>query len=115
MILDGRKTQTRRLWKKGRVKVGMIHQCYTRPAWLKVDPGTPFARVQILAVRQEQLGAITPEDALREGYQTREDYFEAFARINYRGPSAGPVIVRSFYEQLVWVVDFQRVAQAENP
>lgn len=34
-ILNGEKTQARRLWAKPRVRVGSVHKAYTRP---------PFAR-----------------------------------------------------------------------
>ena len=51
-ILAGRKTVTRRRWKKPRVKVGAIHQCYTRPAFAR-PPGKPFARVRIVDVTYE--------------------------------------------------------------
>ena len=52
-ILEGRKTVTRRRWKKPRVKVGAIHQLYTRPAFAR-QPGEPFARVRIVDVFHEK-------------------------------------------------------------
>lgn len=52
-ILEGRKTVTRRRWKRARVKVGSIHLCYTRPAFAR-PPGKPFARVRIVKVAQEE-------------------------------------------------------------
>lgn len=122
MILDGRKTQTRRLWPKSRhsrVKVGAVHQCYTRPAWMKVDPGTPFAQVKILDVRRQALGAITSEDARCEGYDGRTDYLVAFAKINH-WPVASLACPdcasrNDLLERLVWVVDFRLVSAPATP
>lgn len=96
LILDGRKTQTRRLWKKPRVRVGAVHQCFTKPPWMQ-EKAEPFARVRITGLRWEELACISAEDALREGYADREAYFEAFERI-YR--------VERDDIGLVWVVDF---------
>lgn len=98
-ILEGRKTQTRRMWKRCRVKVGGVHQCLTRLF------GAPFAIVRILAVRQEGLEAISDEDVRREGYETRGAYLLTFARIN-RLAEADP---------LVWVVDFALVDPPDRP
>lgn len=106
-ILDDSKTQTRRLGKR-RWNVGAIHQCYTRPAWVKPNPGTPFARVEIAAVRRERLGDISLEDARREGYASPAEYFKAFAAINGQ-TVPGPADDKTFYNQSVWVVDFWRV------
>lgn len=80
-ILRREKTQTRRIWKRVRVKVGAVHQCYTRPAWVD-PPGKPFARVKILGVRKERLADISDEDCRREGYPDRDHYVAAVARIN---------------------------------
>jgi len=62
-ILDGRKTVTRRRWKKPRVKVGSIHLAYTRPAFAR-PPGKPFARVRIVSVIHEDY----------PGHHTRREY-----------------------------------------
>ena len=76
-ILEGRKTQTRRLGQK-RWNIGSIHQCKTR--LFGVDP---FARVEILEVRREKLGDISEEDIRAEGYGLESgDYKRAWKRIN---------------------------------
>jgi len=80
-ILEGRKTQTRRVWSRCRVKVGAVHKCYTRPAWVS-PPGESFASVKVLEVRQEALGSISEADAHAEGYENVAAYLAAFARIN---------------------------------
>ena len=93
-ILEGRKTQTRRLGKK-RWNVGQIHQCKTR-----LFNNETFARVLIRSVRRERLGDIGPEDVAREGYGTRKEYENAWERI-YGVP---------WDDNLdVWVVDFELV------
>ena len=98
-ILDGRKTQTRRLWPHGqRVKVGAIHQCRTR----MLDAESCFARIAIKQVQHEPLGWITNLDAWAEGYDDAAAYMEAFERIN---GAADP-------DQMVYVVSFDLVTDA---
>jgi len=78
-ILDGTKTQTRRLWPKGcRVKAGNVYQARTR----MLDASSTFARLRILRVWRERLGDITEDDAHAEGYPSRDAYLDAFQDIN---------------------------------
>jgi hypothetical protein len=94
-ILEGRKTQTRRLGKK-RWNVGAVHQCRTR-----LFDGEPFASVRITSVRREPLGEISHADVVREGYKTIADFRGAWEAI----------YGRPFDRDLeVWVVDFELVA-----
>jgi len=93
-ILKGVKTQTRRIGNK-RWNVGAIHQAKTQ--MLKVSY---FARLRILEVKQERLGDITPEDALREGGYTVDEFIEVFDRINKKTGGWNP-------DLLVWVVTFE--------
>jgi hypothetical protein len=92
-ILAGRKTQTRRLWKKRRAKAGAIHQARTQLY------GEPFAHLLIEAVRTERLGDMMQVDAVREGYDSTEDYLLAWERIN------GAKIFDM--DTVVWVMDFR--------
>ena len=99
MILEGRKTQTRRLWPKGkRANAGALHQCATR----LFDPEAVFATVRVLRVWQEHLLPISSEDARAEGYETPWAYYNAFAAINdvdvFHLRDANPV---------VWCVEFE--------
>lgn len=91
MILDGTKTQTRRLGKR-RWNVGANHQCRTQLF------GEPFAQVHILNVRQERLGDMHPFDIEAEGY-AGEDYKAAWNRINPKTPWDEDLVV--------WVVTFE--------
>lgn len=102
-ILAGEKTETRRLGKK-RWNVGSTHLFYTRPPFVRVDPGDPFAKVLILDVHQEELGEIGDAGARREGYQNREVYLAAFDRINGK----------TSRETLVWVVRFELFLEPEE-
>lgn len=75
-ILIGLKTQTRRTWKKARVKIGSIQQAKT-----EMLSKSYFARVQVLAVYQQRLGEMTELDAWEEGGCTLEGYKEKFKEI----------------------------------
>lgn len=95
MIRTGRKTVTRRLWKKRRAVPGSIHLAKT--GFRKDDA---FAQIRILSVYTERLGDITREQVRREGYRNAEQYFRVIQEINKR-----PIDP----EQIVWVVEFELV------
>ena len=95
-ILTGRKTQTRRLVGKRRWKVGTVHLAKTG-----YRRDQTFARIRITAVRQERLGDITEEDAVREGYCSAAEYQEVFRRIYGFWDPDTPV----------WVIDFEVVKE----
>ncbi len=97
-ILAGTKTQTRRTWAKPRARVGSIHLAKTRMLSTEF-----FARLEILAVYRERLGDISEEDAIAEGYPSRAEYLQAFARINRQ------TVGDDFFEQPVYVVRFRVV------
>lgn len=93
-ILEGRKTQTRRLGAK-RWNVGALHHAATR----LFDPAAVFARLQIVDVRRELLWAISPADVRAEGYDSALEFAEAWSRIN--GPTP--------FDTPVWAVEFEVV------
>ncbi|OPY52206.1 MAG: hypothetical protein A4E48_01224 [Methanosaeta sp. PtaU1.Bin060] len=65
-ILDGRKTETRRIWKKPRAKVGSIHLAKTRMLSKEY-----FAKLHILYVQRQRFGDISDSEIILEGYQSR--------------------------------------------
>ena len=84
-IMEGRKTQTRRLRYHGpRVKVGNVYQARTR----MLDKSSTFALLRIKRVwRVWDLRDMTLEEAEAEGYPSVEQYLEAFRTINkWSGP-----------------------------
>jgi len=76
-ILEGRKTETRRLWAKPRVKVGSIQMAKTA----MYDPRY-FAKLKILGVELQYLGKISDNSVRREGYDTFFDFKKAWEKIN---------------------------------
>jgi hypothetical protein len=94
-ILNGTKTQTRRLGKK-RWNVGAVHQARTR----MMDADSCFASLRILAVEREPLGWIDDLGAKFEGYDSRTAYLQAWNGIN------GPTQLNT----PVWVIEFEVAA-----
>ncbi len=76
LILAGKKTQTRRFWKRPRVKVGGVYQCRTELL------GKPFAYIKVLTVDQVRLGDIGEEDARAEGASGVEEFVKAWIGIH---------------------------------
>ncbi len=78
LILERRKTHTRRIWKKCRVKPGHFYQARTK----LFDKSSTFAKIEVIRVWRERLLDISEEDAFKEGYNSRAEFLEAFKRIN---------------------------------
>lgn len=87
LILSGRKTQTRRVHKRPR-RVGSIHNCQ-----INFD-SKPFCRVLITRVRHQMLCDISEADILKEGFNSRGEFFKFFER--YGGNSSFVVTVYDF-------------------
>ena len=100
-ILDGTKTQTRRLGSK-RWRVGAIHQARTH----MFKPETTFANLEILEVREERLTDISDADVRAEGYDDREAFIRAFCRINN--------LWIVWKHEMVWVIKFRLVDTVES-
>ena len=97
-ILEGRKTQTRRIGRR-RWRVGAIHQAATR----LFDRDAVFAELLILRVWRHSILNTSPEEAAAEGYGSREEFLEAFFDIN---PTTYPG-----QDRRVWAVEFKVVAR----
>ena len=65
LIREGKKTETRRIWKKPHVKVGKTYQCRTS-RYAKTPEDSPY--IKITAMRKEKLGKLTPDGITREGF-----------------------------------------------
>jgi len=76
-ILTGEKTQTRRIWKKPRAKIGSVHLAKT-----KMLSKEYFAKLMILDVWKERLGDITEADAQAEGGYTVDTFQQVWILIN---------------------------------
>lgn len=96
-ILDDRKTQTRRTGKL-RWKIGAVRQAKTG-----YNKDSEFAKLKILAIRQEPLGEISSSDVIAEGYNTVIEYIDVFKRIYGEWDP----------RLIVWVIDFERVISHE--
>ena len=111
-LLSGEKTQTRRVVKKGdeadydgeriaAVRKGGRMQWQVGKDY-SVQPhrnARAVARIRMLAIRREKVGDISPEDVVKEGFDTREAFLETFAHINN-----DPDLTSE-----VWVLEFESV------
>lgn len=75
LIIQGRKTQTRRLHKH-QLKEGCIYPITDQ--WF----AKPKAHIKILKVYQQRLGDITETEARKEGFNSIEEFKQAWTQIN---------------------------------
>ncbi|NIO09270.1 MAG: ASCH domain-containing protein [Deltaproteobacteria bacterium] len=87
-VLSGEKTQTRRK-RRPNVKLGGEYRLRKGYSWLQT-------RITVTGLYRQRLGEVIPEDVRREGFDTLEEFRDAWAGI-YGGWDPGEV---------VWVVDF---------
>lgn len=78
MIKGRRKTETRRIWKTPKCKVGGTYACKTNYYQKRSD--CPI--ILVLYMRQERLGDINDKGARKEGYLNVEDFKKAWIDIN---------------------------------
>lgn len=74
-VTSGRKTQTRRTH-KGEWKIGRRYSIRAR--WFD----KPEAKILVTRKFKQRLGDITQEDALKEGFNTIQEFREAWTEIN---------------------------------
>ena len=68
-IVEGRKTVTRRVWKRCNLKVGSIQTCmsyYTKEG--------RFAKCRISKIERQKLGEMTEQDAKKEGFESLQAF-----------------------------------------
>jgi len=92
LILQGKKTQTRRIWKRIKVKKGGIYKI-KRHIFSKKHYGL----IQVTDIRKEKLGNITEEDAKKEGYGSVAEFKKVWEEIYGRWNP----------EQEVYVIEFK--------
>jgi hypothetical protein len=113
LVLSGRKTQTRRVIKPNEAAVrtrdneiqSILHN--NRTKWVvgkiyAVQPAraqTQVAQIKITGLSSESVGRISNEDALAEGFDSPEAFFEVWKRMH--GEDS--------LELQVWVVTFELV------
>jgi hypothetical protein len=101
LILQGRKSQTRR--------VATAKTCrYHTGRSYSVQPGrgkSAVGRITVTDVRLETLGEINLQDARREGFQTRDEFFDYWRDLH------GGVN----FDLLVWVISFRLGDLSDRP
>ena len=98
-IRSGLKTETRRRWKRCRVKVGSIHRCKT-----KMLSRRYFAKVRVLNTYRQALHEMRAANYRAEGGYTKASFIEAWKSIN---GSYDPL-------EVVWVVEFEKVEEKRS-
>ena len=76
-VLMGQKTQTRRCWKRRRVKPGAFHW-----AQLNMRADSRFARLKIIDVWTQDPNEITPDHIRAEGFATFDEFLLAYMMCN---------------------------------
>jgi hypothetical protein len=111
LILSGRMTQISKLWEKPMARVGSIHKAKT-----KLFSKNYFASIIITDLRREKLGAITIEDAMKEGYDDLQSYREAWRKNNgYWEPNTNVYVVSfELKESLIPSAETKAIARS-NP
>jgi len=77
MILEGKKTVTRRVWKRPMVKVGGIYK-----AKLKMLDKKYFAKIKVLKLYKQKLKEIMVRDIEKEGYSSLSEFVDIWKKIN---------------------------------
>ena len=77
MILEGKKTVTRRVWKRPMVKVDGIYKCKTKMLDKKF-----FAKIKVLKLYKQKLKEIMVRDVEKEGYSSLSEFVDIWKKIN---------------------------------
>ena len=96
LIREGKKTETRRIWKKPHVRVGKVYQCRTS-RFAKTPADSPF--IKITGMKKERLRDITLEAVQREGINDLSTFMGLWINLHgFWNPN-----------QEVYVIDFEVV------
>lgn len=98
MILDGRKTETRRIWKRRMVKKGGVYKAQTK-AYSKEW----FAKIEVVDVYLEALCDISVSSIYAEGYDDLQGFIDIWKAINGEWNP----------HQEVWVIQFKVISLPE--
>lgn len=98
-ILNGNKTQTRRVWKKRKALPGKIHLAKTEMLKTRY-----FAKLKITKVYMEKIGDISDSDSVKEGYKNRSEYLDKFYEINKKSLKK---MNTDWKELMVYVVEWE--------
>ncbi len=90
-ILDGSKTETRRLWKRCMVRVNGVYNAKT-----DFHNKSTFARIKITYVRRERLGSISTDGVRKEGCNSIEEFRKIWVDIYGRWDPDMEVFVIGF-------------------
>lgn len=100
-VLSGQKTQTRRRMKSA----PLIGHSYS----IQPNRGMKgIARMRVVAVREERVGDISEEDAIKEGFANRSAFLETWAKIHKLNTEEKR---RRGFEEVVYVVTFELVTE----
>ena len=113
-VAQGRKTQTRRAVRIGRL--GVMLPCPYHPGQIiTVQPGhgqTGIGQAQVTDVRREPLGDITHQDVQAEGFKTRAAFLLHYAAVNHHEL---PAAQRDLLERLGLVEFHEAPVAAAHP
>lgn len=99
MILSGRKTQTRRIWKMSRVKVNGVYKAKT-----KMLSKEYFAKIRVIKLFKQKLDDISDEDIHKEGYNNKGEFKNIWVKINGEWKN----------DLIVDVIEFKLVEKSEG-
>lgn len=90
-ILDGVKTETRRVWSRCMVREDKIYKARTN-----YSKNSIFALIKITYVRKEKLGDVDQASAIREGYNSLNEFIKEWSKIYGSWDPDLPVYVIGF-------------------
>ena len=96
-ILKGKKTVTRRV-RRNNTRPAVPHNIHK----LKIDR-TPvsYGLIRIISCEKGRLGDLNEEDAVKEGFATKEEYLDYFEKVNGSKQPNLPI----------WIVEFELIKQ----